>query len=155
MIVGLWFGGFQALMPLIGYLLGTQFSVFIGRFSHWAAFILLAAIGLNMIREALTHKEEDSDPDTCTTTLSAKSMFLMAVATSIDALAIGVTFAFLDTAIVPAVVTIGVMTFALSIAGVRLGGFLGEKFEMVAEIAGGVILCALGVKILLEHFGVL
>lgn len=152
-IVGGWFGGFQALMPLAGYFLGTQFSEYIQKFSHWIAFILLAAIGLNMIREAVIKKEKDPNDETdCS--LSVKSMFLMAVATSIDALAVGVTFAFLDVNIVPAVLTIGVMTFLLSMAGVRLGSVFGAKFQATAEIFGGVILCALGINILLEHFRV-
>jgi putative Mn2+ efflux pump MntP len=152
-IVGLWFGGFQALMPLAGYLLGTQFREYIETLSHWVAFILLAAIGINMIREALMKKDKDSDGQTeCA--LSVKAMFLMAVATSIDALAVGVTFAFLEVQIIPAIVTIGVMTFVLSMAGVKLGNVFGAKYQSAAEIVGGVILCALGVKILLEQFGI-
>lgn len=151
--VGAWFGGFQALMPLIGYFLGTQFREYIQAFSHWIAFILLAAIGLNMIREAVKKKSGNSDEDTeCS--LSVKAMFLMAVATSIDALAVGVTFAFLQVNILPAILTIGVMTFVLSIAGVKIGNVFGAKYQSAAEIAGGIILCALGVNILLEHFNV-
>lgn len=152
-IVGAWFGGFQALMPLLGYFLGTQFREYIQTFSHWIAFILLAAIGLNMIREAFKKKSEDSDEDTeCS--LSFKAMFLMAVATSIDALAVGVTFAFLQVNILPAILTIGVMTFVLSIIGVKIGNVFGAKYQSTAEIAGGIILCALGINILLEHFKV-
>ena len=151
LIVGIWFGGFQALMPLIGYLLGTQFREYIETLSHWIAFILLAAIGLNMIREAVSKKKGDIDKDTdCS--LSVKAMFLMAVATSIDALAVGVTFAFLEVTIVPAILTIGVMTFLLSMVGVKIGNVFGAKYESAAEIIGGIILCALGIKILSEQF---
>lgn len=152
-IVGAWFGGFQALMPLIGYFLGTQFADYIRTVSHWIAFILLVAIGLNMLREAISNKGKEANENTdCS--LSVKAMFLMAVATSIDALAVGVTFAFLQVNIFPAILTIGVMTFTLSIIGVKIGSVFGAKYEAPAEIAGGVILCALGINILLEHFGV-
>ncbi len=151
--IGLWFGGFQALMPLIGYLLGTQFREYIETLTHWIAFTLLVAIGVNMIREALMKKGENSRGKTeCS--LSVKAMFLMAVATSIDALAVGVTFAFLQVDILPAIVTIGVMTFVLSMGGVKIGNIFGAKYQSAAEIVGGVILCALGVKILLEQFGI-
>lgn len=153
-IVGAWFGGFQALMPLIGYFLGTSFREYIETLSHWIAFILLAAIGINMIREALKRKKDEGADEDTECSLSVKAMFLMAVATSIDALAVGVTFAFLQVNIVPAIVTIGVMTFVLSMAGVKLGNVFGAKFQAPAEIIGGVILCALGVKILLEQFGI-
>ena len=153
--VGAWFGGFQALMPLIGYFLGIQLAGFIETFSHVIAFVLLSAIGIHMLREAFINKKQDeeNEPENdCS--LSAKSMFLMAVATSIDALAVGVTFAFLEVTILPAVLTIGVMTFILSVAGVGIGRVFGAKYEFAAEIFGGVILCLLGVKVLLEHFGV-
>ncbi|SHI07176.1 Putative Mn2+ efflux pump MntP [Sporobacter termitidis DSM 10068] len=153
LIVGAWFGGFQALMPLIGYYLGTAFAGYIKTISHVVAFVLLAAIGINMIREAFSKKEtDDSKATDCS--LSVKAMFLMAVATSIDALAIGVTFAFLKVSILPAVLTIGVMTFVLSMAGVKLGNVFGAKYQSTAEIFGGAILCLLGVKILLEQFGI-
>lgn len=152
-IVGAWFGGFQALMPLVGYFLGTQFAEYIRTASHWIAFILLAAIGFNMIREALSKKNKTpAERSDCS--LSVKAMFLMAVATSIDALAIGVTFAFLQVDIVPAILTIGVMTFVLSMVGVKLGNVFGAKYQSAAEIVGGVILCVLGIKILLEQFGI-
>jgi len=154
--VGVWFGGFQALMPLVGYFLGTQFSQYIQTASHWIAFILLAAIGLNMIREALPRKDKASeDTVTADCSLSVKAMFLMAVATSIDALAVGVTFAFLKVQIIPAVLAIGITTFALSMVGVKIGNVFGAKYQAPAEIVGGTILCALGVKILLEQFGIL
>lgn len=153
-IVGAWFGGFQALMPLIGYFLGEQFETYIRSISHWIAFVLLAAIGINMIREAFGKKDkEEGEAADCS--LSVKAMFFMAVATSIDALAVGVTFAFLEVSILPAVITIGVMTFLLSMVGVKIGSVFGARFQSAAEVFGGGILCLLGVKILLEHFGVL
>lgn len=154
LIVGAWFGGFQALMPLVGYFLGTQFTAYVQTFSHWVAFILLAAIGLNMIREAFTKNDKDAEEKTdCA--LSVKAMFLMAVATSIDALAVGVTFAFLQVNIFSAILTIGVMTFILSMIGVKIGNVFGAKYQSPAEIVGGAILCLLGFKILLEHFNIL
>lgn len=152
LLVGAWFGGFQALMPLIGYFLSTQFTEHIQTYSHWITFALLTAIGINMIREALTKKDRDAKNDN-SFSLSVKAMFLMAVATSIDALAVGVTFAFLQVAILPAVLTIGVMTFVLSVVGVKIGNMFGARFQSPAEILGGVILCGLGIKILLDHFG--
>ena len=148
-VVGLWFGGFQALMPLIGYLLGSRFAEAIAAYDHWIAFGLLTLIGLSMIKEAFG-KEEKAD-----TSMKVKTMFLLAVATSIDALAVGVTFAFLSVRIVPAVCLIGAITFALSALGVKLGAVFGMKYKSGAEIVGGVILILLGVKILLEHLGVL
>ncbi|MBQ8382946.1 MAG: manganese efflux pump [Clostridia bacterium] len=144
--VGLWFGGFQALMPLIGYLLASLFADFIRSVDHWIAFALLSIIGINMIREALSHDDEDADPS-----LSFKTMLVMAIATSIDAMAVGISFAFLDVSIVPAVSLIGVITLALSAVGVKLGAAFGCRFKSKAELAGGVILIALGLKILIEH----
>ena len=141
-IVGLWFGGFQALMPAIGYILGAQFQEAIASIDHWIAFVLLALIGGNMIHEALDNDEEEADAS-----LDVKPMFLLAVATSIDALAIGITFAFLKVNIIPAVCFIGIVTFIISFAGVKIGN--------VFEIVGGVILILLGLKILLEHLGFL
>lgn len=150
-IVGAWFGGFQALMPTIGYLLGVRFEQYITAIDHWIAFVLLALIGANMIREAVSPGgDEEADAS-----LGFKTMLLMAVATSIDALAVGITFAFLSVDIVPAALTIGVTTFALSAVGVKVGSVFGLKYKKRAEIAGGVILCLLGLKILLEHLGVL
>ena len=148
-IVGLWFGGFQALMPLIGYLLGVGFENRIKQIDHWIAFALLVLIGANMIREAC-HGEEESE----TSSLDAKTMLLLAIATSIDALAVGVTFAFLSVSIIPAISLIGITTFAISFAGVILGHQFGSRYRKKAEIAGGVILIILGVKILLEHLGI-
>lgn len=149
-IIGLWFGGFQALMPLIGYFLGSQFEQYIRAVDHWIAFALLAFIGISMIREALSEKEEAADDS-----LAVKTMFLLAVATSIDALAAGVSFAFLQADIIPAVVLIGITTFVLSMAGVKTGNVFGLRYKAKAEIAGGIILILMGVKILLEHLGIL
>ena len=150
-IVGAWFGGFQALMPTVGYLLGTRFEKYITAVDHWIAFVLLLLIGANIIREALSKGEEEE----ADASLSFKTMFLMAVATSIDALAVGITFAFLQVNIVPAALTIGATTFLISAIGVKVGSVFGLRYKKRAEIAGGVILCLLGVKILLEHLGVL
>lgn len=149
-IIGLWFGGFQALMPLIGYLLGVNFSSYITSVDHWIAFILLGIIGGNMIKESLTDDEEETDAS-----IDVKTMFLMAVATSIDALAVGITFAFLKVNITYAVSFIGVCTFVISVAGVGIGHIFGAKYKSKAELAGGAILVLLGLKILLEHLGVL
>ncbi|WP_195250438.1 manganese efflux pump MntP [Coprococcus comes] len=149
-IVGLWFGGFQALMPAIGYILGAQFQESIASIDHWIAFVLLALIGGNMIHEALDNDEEEADAS-----LDVKTMFLLAVATSIDALAIGITFAFLKVSIIPAVCFIGIVTFIISFAGVKIGNVFGARYKNKAEIVGGVILILLGLKILLEHLGFL
>lgn len=146
MICGAWFGGFQALMPAVGYLLGVNFKKHITAIDHWIAFVLLALIGFNMIREALKNDDEGADPS-----FTAKSMSLLAVATSIDALAIGITFAFLDVNIVAAVLFIGVCTFVISAAGVKIGSAFGTRFKSKAEIAGGAILIILGLRILVEH----
>ena len=149
-IAGAWFGGFQALMPLIGYFLGRFFTDMIEQYDHWVAFILLALIGGNMVKEALGGEEEDLD---CS--MSPKTMFVLAVATSIDALAVGVTFAFLKVAIVPAVTFIGVVTFVCSAIGVKIGSIFGVKYKSKAELCGGIILILIGVKILLEGVGIL
>ena len=145
-IVGLWFGGFQALMPLIGYLLGAQFESKITAFDHWIAFILLGLIGGNMIREGVSGDEEKTDDS-----VSIKSMLPLAIATSIDALAVGVTFAFLRVNIIYAVSFIGVITFLLSTVGVKVGNVFGARYKSKAEIAGGVSLILMGLKILIEH----
>ena len=149
-IAGAWFGGFQALMPAIGYVLGAQFQETIASIDHWIAFVLLALIGGNMIHEALDNDEEEADAS-----LDVKTMFLLAVATSIDALAIGITFAFLKVNIIPAVCFIGIVTFIISFAGVKIGNVFGVRYKNKAEIVGGVILILLGLKILLEHLGFL
>ena len=148
-ITGLYFGGFQAGMPLIGYFLGRQFQAYIEGIDHWIAFVLLALIGANMIKESLGDAEE------CNCSFCPKAMLPMAVATSIDALAVGVTFAFLNVSIVPAVSFIGAITFALSAVGVYIGHLFGAKFKSKAELVGGIVLILMGCKILLEHLGVL
>ena len=149
-IVGLYFGGFQGLMPFLGYLLGSKFSGTIESYDHWIAFVLLALIGGNMIKEAFENGEEAADPS-----LDIKTMTLMAVATSIDALAVGVAFAFLQVRILPAVLFIGSITFLLSAAGVKIGNVFGCRYQKKAEFAGGLILILMGLKILLEHLGFL
>lgn len=146
LVVGLYFGGFQAGMPLLGYFLGAQFESRITAFDHWIAFILLGLIGVNMIRESLSGEEEKTDDS-----VGVRAMVPLAVATSIDALAVGVTFAFLQVQIVPAVSFIGVITLLLSAAGVKIGNVFGARFKSRAELAGGVILVLMGVKILIEH----
>ena len=146
MNVGLYFGGFQALMPLIGYLLGKQFESMITSVDHWIAFVLLGLIGGNMIREALSGEEESLDDS-----FSFRTMLPLAVATSIDALAVGVTFAFLRVNVLPAVMLIGATTFMISAGGLKIGNVFGAKYKSKSEILGGVILIALGGKILVEH----
>jgi putative Mn2+ efflux pump MntP len=153
-IIGLYFGGFQALMPLIGWLLGIRFQKYITSVDHWIAFILLALIGGKMVFEALYEKEEVS-VDQKDLPLNHKEMLLLAIATSIDALAVGITFAFLDTPIVEAIIIIGCTTFVLSIVGVVVGNFFGTRYQKKAEIAGGIILILIGLKILLEHLNIL
>ena len=145
LIAGAWFGGFQGLMPLIGYLLTGLFAEQIDAFDHWIAFGLLAVIGLNMIREAAGKDEEKKDDK-----MDIKTMLLMAIATSIDALAVGVSFAFLKVNIIAAVIIIGITTFVLSAVGVKVGSVFGTKYKTKAELTGGVILILLGIKILLE-----
>ena len=149
---GLWFGGFQGLMPLAGYLLGSAFRKFITPVDHWVAFVLLGIIGINMIKESRSEKEDCCDDSS----FSFKSMLVMAVATSIDALAVGITFALLPRVnITAAVLFIGVVTFVLSCIGIKIGNIFGAKFKSKAELAGGVILILMGTKILLEHLGVI
>ena len=151
-ICGAWFGGFQALMPLIGFFLGTLFAEAIEAFDHWIAFGLLAVIGINMLKEAFEKEEEGC----CGCDLSFKTMLVMAIATSIDALAVGISLAMAgDVNIWVAIVLIGITTFVLSGVGVKIGNAFGSRFEKKAQIAGGVILVLLGLKILLEHLGVL
>jgi len=146
LICGGWFGGFQALMPLIGWLLGVRFQDVIVSIDHWIAFFLLGLIGFNMVRESRSGGAEELD-----SSFSARAMLPLAVATSIDALAVGVTFAFLRVDIVPAVAFIGATTFLLSAAGVKVGSVFGSRFKSKAELAGGLILIGMGVKILAEH----
>ncbi len=149
-ITGAWFGGFQMLMPLFGYLLGVRFQSLIVSVDHWIAFVLLCSIGGNMVRESFSNEEE-----AVSDSFSAKAMFPLAVATSIDALAMGVTFAFLRVNIIYAVSLIGVATFLLSCAGVKAGNAFGSRYKAVSERAGGIVLIAMGIKILLEHLGVI
>ena len=152
-ICGLWFGGFQALMPLIGYFLGSQFERYITSIDHWIAFALLLIIGVNMVREALSKKKE-CDED-CDNSLGFKTMLILAIATSIDALAIGVSFAFLQVNIWKSILIIGATTFLFSLVGVRIGNIFGSRYSKTAEIIGGIILILLGLKILFEHLGIL
>lgn len=153
--IGLFFGGFQALMPFIGWALGTQFQEHIVSVDHWIAFILLSYIGGKMILSAVRSKEEDVEVTELDQPLNMKEMFILAIATSIDALAVGITFAFLQYPIIEAISVIGVTTFFISIGGVYVGNFFGTRYKKRAELAGGVILVLIGIKILLEHLGVL
>ena len=151
-ICGAWFGGFQALMPLIGFFLGTLFADAIVAFDHWVAFGLLAIIGINMLKEAFSKEEEES----CGCDMSFKTMLVMAIATSIDALAVGISLAMAgDVNIWMAIGLIGITTFTLSACVVKIGNVFGSRFEQKAQIAGGTILILLGLKILLEHLGIL
>ena len=150
LVAGLWFGGFQALMPLIGYFLGISFADLVVSVDHWIAFGLLVAIGLNMIRETIWGDEETQNND-----FGFRTMLIMAIATSIDALAVGVSMAFLDVNIWIAALVIGVITFAISAMGVVLGCRIGNAIGSKAGIIGGTILVALGLKILLEHLDIL
>lgn len=151
LIIGAWFGGFQALMPTIGFFLGSTFEQYITAFDHWVAFVLLSAIGAGMIKESLS-KEESNGNDS----FSFKTMLLLALATSIDALAVGITFALLPDVNVPlAVCLIGITTFVCSAAGLKVGNLFGLKYKAKAELAGGIILILIGLKILLEHLGVI
>lgn len=152
-VIAVFFGGFQALMPLIGWALGTQFESYITNIDHWIAFILLAFIGGKMVIEALK-SEENVEIKEMDMPLDIKELFVLAVATSIDALAVGITFAFLQYPITESIFIIGVTTFVLSIIGVYVGNFFGNKYKKGAEIAGGIILILIGSKILLEHLGV-
>ena len=147
-IAGAWFGGFQALMPLVGHFGGRFFADKVTRYSHWVAFVLLVFIGAGMIKESKEEEHVNADMD-------IKSMFILAVATSIDALAVGVTFAFLKVEIVSAVSFIGVITFVCSAAGVKIGSLFGMKYKSKAELCGGIILILIGTKILLEGLGMI
>ena len=144
LLCGLFFGIFQAVMPTIGYFIGSSFAEYVQKFDHWIAFGLLAYIGFNMIKEARQEEKLDAD-------FSLKTMTLLAIATSIDALAVGITFAFLKVNLIAAISMIGVITFALSVVGTKIGNKFGDKYESKAELVGGIILVLLGIKILLEH----
>lgn len=151
LIIGAWFGGFQALMPTLGYLLGSAFEQYITKYDHWVAFVLLALIGANMIKEGFSKEEDSTD-----SSFGFSTMVILALATSIDALAVGITFALLPNVnIIPAVLLIGVITFIMSSVGLKVGNIFGLKYKSKAEIAGGVILILMGTKILLEHLGIL
>lgn len=152
-VIALFFGGFQALMPWVGWLLGRQFDQYITAIDHWIAFLLLAFLGGKMIAEAL--KKEEEEVKKAESRLDIRELFLMSVATSIDALAVGITFAFLNVSIVPAITIIGCTTFVLSAAGVFIGNIFGSRYKSRAELCGGVILVLIGVKILLEHLEIL
>ena len=149
-IIAIYFGIFQALMPVVGYFLGTAFSSIVESVDHWIAFILLAAIGGNMIKESTDDEEEKRNDN-----VDFKTMIILAIATSIDALAVGVTFAFFKVNLVLAIILIGIITFALSILGVIIGNKFGDKLQNKAELTGGIILILIGLKILLEHLGIL
>ena len=155
LIIGLYFGGFQALMPLIGWLLGSQFQQYITSIDHWIAFILLGFIGGKMMVEAVREWNEEETVEVIDAPIDHKNMFVLAVATSIDALAVGITFAFLNTPIIEAITIIGITTMVLSIIGVIVGNFFGSRYKSKAEFIGGLILVLLGLKILLEHLGIL
>lgn len=154
-IIALFFGGFQALMPFIGYELGTQFESYITNIDHWIAFVLLGLIGGKMIFEAIKSEEEDVELKEMDPPLNIKELVVLAIATSIDALAVGITLAFLQYPIVQSISIIGITTFFISIAGVYVGNFFGNKYKKRAELAGGIILIFIGVKILVEHLGLL
>ncbi|MDO4466147.1 MAG: manganese efflux pump MntP family protein [Bacillota bacterium] len=147
-LAGAWFGGFQAGMPIIGYFLGRFFADFVNSYAHWIAFILLAFIGFQMIKESREEEEVDANMD-------VKSMFMLAIATSIDALTVGLTFAFLKVQIIPAVSLIGVTTFAFSAIGVKIGSIFGTKYKSKSEFVGGIVLILIGIKVLLEGLGIL
>ena len=155
LIIGLYFGGFQALMPFVGWLLGSQFQKYITSIDHWIAFILLGFIGGKMMIEAVREWNEEEVVDVMDAPIDHKNMLVLAVATSIDALAVGITFAFLGTPIVEAITIIGITTMVISIAGVVVGNFFGSRYKSKAEFIGGLILVLLGLKILLEHLGIL
>lgn len=144
-IVGLYFGIFQALMPILGYILGMNFQSKITNIDHWISFVLLSGIGLNMIKEAISKEKEENE------SLKFKDMIVLAIATSIDALAVGITFAFLKVNIIVSASMIGIITFIISIIGVKIGNVFGDKYKQKAELTGGIILILLGIKILLEH----
>ena len=149
-IIGLYFGGFQAIMPVIGYFLGSTFENIITNFDHWIAFILLAIIGGNMIKESFSKESENISSD-----VGFKTMIILAIATSIDALAVGITFAFLKVNLLLAITLIGTITFILSVIGTKIGNRFGDKYKSKAELAGGIILIIIGLKILLEHIGII
>lgn len=151
-IIGLYFGGFQALMPVIGYFFGTSFQSIITNIDHWVAFVLLGIIGGKMIQEAF---QKDKDEEEYSSDVSVKTMLILSVATSIDALAVGITFAFLNVNLLLAITFIGLITFVLSVVGTKIGNRFGDKYKGKAEFIGGIILILIGFKILFEHLGII
>lgn len=149
-IIGLYFGGFQGLMPIFGYSLGASFTNLVYSIDHWMAFILLAAIGGDMIKSSFDDEVKKRNDK-----VDFKTMIVLAIATSIDALAIGITFAFLEVNLIYAVCFIGIVTFILSVLGVKIGNKFGDKFQNKAELFGGSVLILIGLKVLLEHLGVI
>lgn len=154
-VIALFFGGFQALMPFLGWILGSQFEQYITSIDHWIAFILLGIIGGKMILEAVREQEDTDEVEQLDPPLNLKELLVLAIATSIDALAVGITFAFLDTPILEAMLVIGITTFVICVIGVYVGNFFGSRYKRRATLAGGMILVLLGLKILLEHLGIL
>ncbi|MCR5451615.1 MAG: manganese efflux pump MntP family protein [Lachnospiraceae bacterium] len=150
-IIALFFGGFQALMPLLGYALGSTFAIYVKSIDHWVAFILLAYIGIKMIIDAIKERNEKAEAERTDPPLDIKQLFIMAIATSIDALAIGITFSFMEVNIWSAISVIGLTTFILSVVAVFIGNVFGMKFKAPAQITGGVILIILGIRILISH----
>lgn len=151
-IIGLYFGGFQAIMPILGYFFGNSFESFITNIDHWIAFILLLIIGAKMIQEAF---QKERDEDEYNEDISVKTMLILSIATSIDALAVGITFAFFKVDLILAVTLIGIITFILSVLGTKIGNRFGDKYKSKAELAGGIILILIGLKILLEHLEII
>ncbi len=149
-IIGLYFGGFQALMPTLGYLFGFSFHEKIEVIDHWITLVLLSIIGINMIREALSKEDTRLDDS-----IGFKTMLVLSIATSLDALAVGVTFAFLDVSLIISVIIIGVTTFILSVIGVKIGNICGKKYQSKACLFGGIVLILIGIKIVLEHLGII
>ena len=150
LIIGIYFGLFQAIMPAVGYFLGSFFENLVIQVDHWIAFILLSVIGINMIKEVFSKDDEQ-----CNDSVDFGTMVVLAIATSIDALAVGITFAFLKTNIIISALTIGIVTFLISVAGVKIGNKFGDKFEKKSKFAGGLILIFIGLKILLEHLSII
>ncbi|MDO5305560.1 MAG: manganese efflux pump MntP family protein [bacterium] len=152
LIIALYFGGFQALMPFLGWAVGARFSSYVSQYAHWIAFILLAVIGGKMMHEALTESEDCENSDEKDKKLSHKELLFLAIATSIDALAVGISFAFLNVPIMPSITIIGFTTFFISLTGIAIGNIFGSKYKNKAEFVGGLILVAIGLKIILEQY---
>lgn len=150
-VIALYFGGFQALMPFIGWVVGARFSSYVSQYAHWIAFVLLAIIGGKMMHESVTESDDCENVEEKDKKLSHKELLMLAIATSIDALAVGISFAFLNVPIVPSIIIIGLTTFVISLAGVVIGNIFGSKYKNKAEIVGGLILVVIGLKIVLEQ----